>query len=101
MPLDETRRLLDFVDHPQSDCGGIDELIDAQLDRVRTRLQNMQALERQLTALRSRCGAAQHDDGECGILHELVAAAQGKACACHDRPLLDTAPDTSSLAEHP
>lgn len=86
MPLAETRRILDFADHPQADCGDIDSLIDAQLDRVRTRLQSMQALEQQLTVLRSRCGSAQHSEGECGILHELVAAAHGEACVCHESP---------------
>jgi hypothetical protein len=67
---------------PNSDCGDIDSLIDAQLDRVRARLKSMQALEQQLAALRGRCGVS-HVGGECGILHELVAAAHGEACACH------------------
>ena len=35
-----------------------------------------------LTQLRERCDAG-HATGECGILHELVAAAHGEACACH------------------
>ncbi|MBV6273626.1 Cd(II)/Pb(II)-responsive transcriptional regulator [Alcaligenaceae bacterium CGII-47] len=84
MPLAETQRILAFADHPQTDCGDIDSLIDTQLDRVRARLQSMQALEQQLTVLRSRCGSVQHSEGECGILHELVAAAHGEACVCHD-----------------
>lgn len=83
MPLAEIRRLLDFKDQPLSDCGDIDHLIDAQLGRVRARLQSMRALEQQLAVLRSRCGARQHARGECGILHELEAAAHGEACACH------------------
>lgn len=83
MPLAETRRLLDFADRPQADCGDIDGLIDAQLERVRMRLQSMRALEQQLTALRGQCGTAHHRDGECGIVHELMAAAHGEACACH------------------
>jgi len=85
MPLDEIRRLLAFVDRPGDDCSGIDHLIDAQLARVRTRLASLQALERQLAALRGQCGG-DHDGGECGILHELVAAAHAEACACHDGP---------------
>lgn len=92
MPLAETRRILEFADHPQADCGDIDSLIDAQLARVRTRLQSMQALEQQLSLLRSQCGSAQHSEGECGILHELVAAAHGEACACHQ----DAAPQANS-----
>lgn len=97
MPLAETRRLLDFADHPQADCDDIDSLIDAQLDRVRTRLRSMQALEQQLTALRSQCGTAQHSDGECGIVHELVAAAHGEACACHQTVV--PTPESEQLAD--
>jgi MerR family regulatory protein len=59
-----------------------DGLIDAQLSRVRARLDSMRALERQLIELRSRCQGA-HVSGECGILQELVSAAHGEACACH------------------
>lgn len=84
--LADIRRLLDFVEHPESDCRDIDLLIDAQLARVRARLQSMQALERQLTALRGRCGAS-HLAGDCGILHELVAAAHSEACVCHGESL--------------
>lgn len=61
IPLADIQRLLDFVAHPERDCGDIDRLIDAQLER---------------------CGE-RHAAGECGILHELVAAAHGEACACH------------------
>ncbi|MBS0316223.1 MAG: Cd(II)/Pb(II)-responsive transcriptional regulator [Proteobacteria bacterium] len=82
MPLAEVKRLLDFIAHPASDCSGIDHLIDDQLARVRARLQSMHALERQLAALRSSCNAG-HPTAECGILHELIAAAHGEACACH------------------
>lgn len=81
--LADVKRLLEFVDQPATDCGDIDRLIDAQLSRVRARLKSMQALEQQLTALRSRCDE-NHPSKECGILHELVAAAHGEACACHE-----------------
>ncbi|MDP2808519.1 MAG: Cd(II)/Pb(II)-responsive transcriptional regulator [Rhodocyclaceae bacterium] len=82
MPTAGIKRLLDFVAHPDADCGDIDRLIDEQLTRVRARLKSMQALAKQLTALRARCDAG-HVAAECGILHELVVAAQGEACACH------------------
>lgn len=84
--LADIQRLLAFVAHPESDCRNIDQLIDAQLARVQARLQSMQALERQLTALRGRCGKS-HLAGDCGILHELVAAAQHEACVCHGEAL--------------
>ncbi len=82
IPLADVQRLLSFVDSPQSDCGEIDLLIDAQLAKVRARLASMQALERQLVALRGQCSAP-HSASECGIMHELMAAAHGEACACH------------------
>ena len=83
--LADIQRLLEFVSHPESDCRDIDQLIDAQLIRVQARLQSMQALERQLTALRARCGKT-HLAGDCGILHELVAAARHEACVCPGKP---------------
>ena len=82
MPLAEIKRLLDFVAHPEADCGDINRLIDEQLARVRARLESMRALEKQLAALRARCEAG-HTAADCGILHELVATAHDEACACH------------------
>ena len=64
------------------DCGDVNVLIDSQLNRVRARLKSMRALEKQLTALRKQC-TEPHGTSECGILHDLVAAAHGEACACH------------------
>lgn len=82
MPLADVQRLLGFVDGAPDTAGNIDALIDAQLKRVRARLKSLRALERQLAQLRQRCDA-DHAAHECGILHELVAAAHGEACACH------------------
>ncbi|MGH8670768.1 MAG: Cd(II)/Pb(II)-responsive transcriptional regulator [Burkholderiales bacterium] len=89
MPLADVKRLLKFVEHPDADCSDINRLIDEQLTRVRARLKSMHALEKQLAALRERC-AASYSAAECGILHELVAAAHGEACACH--PAVDGTP---------
>lgn len=82
MPLADIKRLLDFVAHPEADCGDINRLIDEQLERVRERLSSMQALEKQLVALRAQCGE-NHTAQECGILQELVAASHDEGCACH------------------
>ncbi len=82
IPLADVKRLLDFVGGARDERGDIDALIEAQLARVRARLASLQALERQLGALHDSCDA-DHSTHECGILHELVAAAQGEACACH------------------
>ena len=75
-------RLVTFMNKPSNDCGDINALIDQQIQKVRARLASMQALENQLTTLRARCDGA-HFGLECGILHELVAAAHGEACAFH------------------
>ncbi|MDA8128400.1 MAG: Cd(II)/Pb(II)-responsive transcriptional regulator [Betaproteobacteria bacterium] len=82
MPLVDVRLLLDFLDRPRNDCADVNRLIDAQLVRVRARLKSMRALGRQLEQLRGRCNA-KHATTDCGILHELVAAAQGEARTCH------------------
>lgn len=84
IPLMDIRRLLAFAEQPTAECGDIDRLIDEQLLKVQVRLKSMRALERQLAELRKRCNA-HHAVGECGILHELVAAAQAEACVCHGR----------------
>lgn len=85
MPLADVRRLLDFVIHPEADCGEINRLVDEQLTRVHARLESFRALEKQLLQLRRQCNT-DHVASECGILHELVAAAHGEACACHSAP---------------
>lgn len=91
MPLAAIARLLDFAAHPKAECGDINDLIDEQLARVRARLESMHALERQLGALRNTC-MEPHAGHDCGILHELVAAAHGEACACHGH-VLPNAPE--------
>lgn len=82
MSLADIKRMLDFLVHPEMDCGDINRLIDEQLARVRVRLKSMRALEKQLSQLRVHCGAV-NSAAECGILHELISAAQGEACAYH------------------
>ena len=56
MPLADVQRLLDFTHSDDNACPEINALIDAQLARVHARLLSMQALEKQLAALRRRCG---------------------------------------------
>jgi Cd(II)/Pb(II)-responsive transcriptional regulator len=78
MPVAEIKRLLEFVDHPAAECADVDRLIDAQLTRVRTRIASLRVLERQLVALRASC-AAPNTAADCGILRDLVTAAQGES----------------------
>lgn len=82
MPLADVRHLVDVLDGSGKDPGETDALIARHLLQVRSRLTGLQALERQLSALQARCDA-DHAAHECGVLHELKAAAQGDACACH------------------
>ncbi len=80
--LADVRRLLDFVAHPEADCSDVNYLLDEHLVRVRAKLKSLRTLEKQLARLRTQCDA-DHRAADCGILQELVAAAHGEACACH------------------
>jgi Cd(II)/Pb(II)-responsive transcriptional regulator len=82
MPLADVRQLLVALDAPGPDCGDVNALIDQHLARVHARLASLRALEKQLRRLRTACNGQPGAEG-CGILHELVAAAHGEACACH------------------
>jgi Cd(II)/Pb(II)-responsive transcriptional regulator len=85
MPLADVRQLLAALDAPGPECGDVNALIDQHLARVRARLVSLRALEKQLRSLRTACSGQPGAQG-CGILHELVAAAHGEACACHGAP---------------
>lgn len=76
--LADIRRLLEFSNQPDASCGDINLLIDQQLERVRSRLESLHALETQLQALRSCCTGNRPVQG-CGILNEL---------ACTSTPLV-------------
>lgn len=83
IPLAQVKKLLNFIAKPTRDCADVNDLVDHHLELVRARLKSMRALERQLVLLRARC-ASPHSGGACGIIHDLVAAAHGEACACHE-----------------
>ncbi|HUN00736.1 MAG: Cd(II)/Pb(II)-responsive transcriptional regulator [Halothiobacillaceae bacterium] len=87
MPLADIAALQQFADAPNDDCGKIDALIETHLTRVHERLASLKKLEHQLLNLRAACASGRCVQ-ECGILHELVAAAQGDSCVCHtDTPV--------------
>lgn len=83
MGLADIRALLRGLDGPGADCSDVDRVVDRQLERVRARLASLRGLERQLGKLRESCRVSGDAKG-CGILQELVHAAQGEACACHE-----------------
>lgn len=72
--LADIASLLSYASNPLADCTTVDALIDQQLAKARERREHLQALERQLSALRGLC-KLQHDGprtaAECGILQEL------------------------------
>lgn len=78
MSLDEVRQLLDYRDDPVRDCSEVNELIDEHIGHVTRRIQALQALESQLTALRRRCAEAR-EMADCPILQELTVGEQHAA----------------------
>ncbi|HWL30232.1 MAG TPA: Cd(II)/Pb(II)-responsive transcriptional regulator, partial [Burkholderiaceae bacterium] len=56
------------------DCEPVNHLLDEHIVHVDVRLQELQRLKEQLTALRRQCASAQ-SISECGIIHGLNAMA--------------------------
>lgn len=74
MTLAEIRQLLALRDHPEVDCGEVNALVDANIEQVRKKIEELRALERELTALRRTCQTSR-PARECGILSTLAEAA--------------------------
>ena len=70
MTLNEIRTILTFKDAPQGDCAGDNELVDAHIAHVASRIKELKALERQLKELRQTCTESK-ETNQCGILAEL------------------------------
>lgn len=77
MSLADVRQLVDLAGNRDVSCELVDNLVQAHLDRVRAKRSALQALEQKLEALRSQCGSG-HRVADCGILEELINAAQGE-----------------------
>jgi Cd(II)/Pb(II)-responsive transcriptional regulator len=88
MALDEIRQLLRVRDVPQENCHEAHRLLDEHIAHVRTRITELQALERQLKALRRECDSARAEQ-DCGILNGLglrtEEGAKGKNSVAHVR----------------
>ena len=80
MSLDEVRTLLALDLNRKEDCDAARDTLDGHLQHVRDRLAELQALEADLLALRSRCDGS---DTHCYIIEALHerADAQGGATA--------------------
>jgi DNA-binding transcriptional MerR regulator len=72
MTLDEIRILLDFRDHPDGDCIGVNDVLDEHIRHVAERIASLTALEAQLRHLRGRCLVAD-TASSCAILDALGA----------------------------
>lgn len=73
MTLDEIRALLRYKDAPGEDCGPVDQVLDAHIEHVVARIEELKALEHELRTLRSSCQAP---GGACGILDGLERGAR-------------------------
>ncbi len=83
MTLDEIRTLLRLRDAPLQDCGEVNALLDEHIGHVTHRIRELRTLQKDLKALRARCGTP-HAIEECGILNELdTAAAQSTSAPPH------------------
>jgi Cd(II)/Pb(II)-responsive transcriptional regulator len=76
MSLDEVRELLKLMVSPLESCGDVNRLLDEHIGHVSRRIRELRQLEKQLKALRQQCGN-EMAVSDCGILAELVHAAQG------------------------
>lgn len=75
MALDEIRVLLRFKDSPSEDCQEVNSLLDEHIEHVAQRVRELNALGRQLKALRGLCRESK-GSGNCGILKGLAQSAQ-------------------------
>lgn len=72
MTLDEIRRLLQFCDSPEENCGEVTVLLDEHIGHVATRIAELKGLQKKLKSLRDQCHEAQAAK-DCGILQTLAA----------------------------
>lgn len=83
MTLDEIRTLLRLRDAPMQDCGEVSALLDEHIGHVSHRIRELRTLQKDLKALRARCGTP-HPIEQCGILNELdTVAAQATPAPPH------------------
>lgn len=78
MSLDEVRTLLALDLTRKEDCHAACDTLDEHLRHVRARLAELQALEADLMALRSRCDGS---DAQCHIIEALHQRADAQSSA--------------------
>ncbi len=67
---DDLEGLLALMDQPEVNCTPVNQLLDAHIQHVQTRIRSLQELQQQLLGLRQRCASGQ-DVQQCGILQQL------------------------------
>lgn len=82
MPLADVKRLIALSGDKGVSCDEVNRMVQRHLERVRAKRAALELLEKQLAELNAQCEAG-HRVADCGILEELIHAAQGEACACH------------------
>lgn len=82
MPLADVKRMIALSGDKAVSCDEVNGMVQAHLERVRAKRAALELLEKQLAGLNAQCEAG-HRIADCGILEELIHAAQGEACACH------------------
>ena len=71
MSLDEVQSLLDFHDHPDRPCSGVDELVDEHIAQIDRQIAELSALRSELAQMRARCDST-HPAASCEILRQLA-----------------------------
>ena len=71
MTHEEIHQLLSLMAAPESDCTGVNQVLDAHICHVDARIAELIQLKAQLDSLRQRCQQAQAMDA-CGILQGLA-----------------------------
>ena len=71
MSLAEIRQLLTFRDSPELGCQEVNDLMDAHIAQVRTKIRDLRELEKQLLELRRSCDS-NRQASQCGILNSLA-----------------------------
>jgi Cd(II)/Pb(II)-responsive transcriptional regulator len=79
MPHDDIRALLQLQDDPAKPCDEVNVVLDEHMRLVEQRIVELQALRKQLRAIRSTC-AGGVCVGDCGAL-ESLRSATGASCS--------------------
>ena len=77
IPLAEIKRLIHLSGDVSVSCHEVNTLVRGHLDKVRAKRAALEAIEARLSALSAQCASGQRV-GDCGILVELIHAAQEK-----------------------